>query len=101
LTQGDKLVYSTELMDSPCAGIEFLLKKHGGDKDAVIASLVQPPCHVSMIAQLGIAFGACLGMTEKEFILAARRIRLGQEGKEGKTVKDQRKAASKRERTDD
>jgi hypothetical protein len=84
---GDKLVYSTELLDRPCSGIEMLLKRYGGDKDAVIESLITPPCDVSHFAQIGIAYGACLGMTPYEFMIAARRIRKGQAGREGKVPK--------------
>jgi hypothetical protein len=49
----------------------------GGNVNAVIASLIAPPCHISAIAQLGIEYAHCLGMTTEHFIKTAGKIRRG------------------------
>ena len=65
----------------------MLLERHGGDKDAVIEDLIRPPCDISQFAQIGLAYGPCLDMTSYEFVIAARRIRKGKPGLEGKVPK--------------
>lgn len=66
-----QVVYSSL---KPCAGINLLLKKHNGDVIAVLKDLFAPPCDIQEAQKIEKAFSKCLGLSERQFMRAFRRI---------------------------